>query len=57
LLARAPDLDVTDPAAVTARISDERPDVVIQCAAYTALMPPKRMSGGPFSSMRPKPVT
>lgn len=31
------ELDVTDSAAVMARISDERPDAVVQCAAYTAV--------------------
>ena len=31
------DLDVTDASAVEARLRDERPDVVVHCAAYTAV--------------------
>ena len=35
-LSRA-DLDITDQAAVTATVLDRRPDIVVNCAAWTAV--------------------
>lgn len=41
-------LDVTDEAAVHARIAAERPDVVVQCAAYTAVDAAEADEAGAF---------